>query len=147
MATGWCFILRWIHCDSHCFSCGQTRPQTAGRDEDSLMIAAAPRMSPVSRVLINPGMLIFTGHPCTQVGFLQLRQRWDSVIACSKVRPWLTSSCRDLTRTSGRSSGICTRGIATRSLGVPVYCSTSIEPTCTSLLLPIRFSLVSVSLV
>ena len=70
---------------------------------------------------------MLTGQPCTQVGFLQLRQRWDSVMACSKERPWLTSSWRDLTRTSGRSSGICTRGMATRSLGFPSKGSTCIS--------------------
>ena len=63
---------------------------------------------------------MLTGHPCTQVGFLQLRHLWLSVSACSRVRPWFTSSCRLLTRTSGLSSGILTRGIATRSFGEPV---------------------------
>ncbi len=38
MATLWPLMAR-THLDSHCFSCGQTRPQTAGRELVEVMIS------------------------------------------------------------------------------------------------------------
>ena len=60
---------------SHCFSCGHTRPQIAGSVLLCCITSAAPTILPSSNCLINPGILMFTGQPCTQVGFLQSKQR------------------------------------------------------------------------
>ena len=41
MATALPFIFRWMHLLSHCFSCGHTRPHTAGSElvsEDTLTL-------------------------------------------------------------------------------------------------------------
>src|SRR5574344_1712095 len=98
MATAGSFIFRWIHLLSHCFSCGHTRPQTAGRAEVFFSTFAAARNCPRSIFLMNEGMLMFTGQPSTQVGFAQSRQRLASVIAMVLVRPMLTSSVRVVAR-------------------------------------------------
>src|SRR5574344_1698117 len=91
MATAGSFILRCMHLLSHCFSCGQTRPQTAGRAEVFFNTFAAARNWPRSMFLMNEGMLMFTGHPSTHEGLAQSRQRFASVIAISLVRPLLIS--------------------------------------------------------
>src|SRR5574344_2093256 len=118
MATAGSFILRWIHLLSHCFSCGHTRPQTAGRAEVCFSTLAAARISPRSMFLMNDGILMLTGHPSTHDGLAQSRQRWASRIAISLVSPLLTSSVRVVARYTGSSSGICTRSMAVRSLGL-----------------------------
>ena len=84
--------VRWIHLASHCFSCGQTRPQTAGNELLALITLYAPCTSPASICLMKDGMSMLTGQPCTQPGFGQSRQRLDSRSAISGVRPWFTSS-------------------------------------------------------
>ena len=117
MATAGSFILRWIHLDSHCFSCGQTRPQTAGRALVFFSTRAASRNSPRSIFLMNPGILIPTGHPCIHDGLAQSRQRLASVSACSSFKPKLTSSLRLCERYPASNSFILTRGIAVRSFG------------------------------
>src|SRR5574344_2722562 len=117
MATAGSFILRCTHLLSHCFSCGHTRPQTAGKAEVSLSTLAAARNWPRSIFLMNEGMLILTGHPSTQLGLAQSRQRLASVIAISLVSPLLTSSVRVVARYTGSSSGMLTRWMAVRSLG------------------------------
>ena len=66
--------------------------------------------------LIKRGMSIPTGQPSIHPGFAQSRQRLDSVIACSAVNPWFTSSLRLCERYFASSSFISTRGIAVRSL-------------------------------
>ena len=116
MATGFSFIFRWIHLDSHCFSCGQTRPQTAGSALVSFSVLAASRNSPRSMFLMKRGMSIPTGQPSVHPGLAQSKQRLASVSACSFVNPWLTSSLRLCERYSASSSFISTRGMAVRSL-------------------------------
>ena len=66
--------------------------------------------------LMNEGMLMLTGQPCIHVGLAQSRQRLASVIACSRVRPMLTSSVRVVARYTGSNSGITIRSIKVRSL-------------------------------
>ena len=117
MATASCPAFKCVHCDSHCFSCGQTRPHTAGRALVSFRVFAASRNSPRSMFLMNLGILIPTGQPFMQVGLGQSRQRLASVTACSAVNPWFTSSLRLCERYSASSSFISTRGIAVRSFG------------------------------
>ena len=62
--------LRWTlaraHLDSHCVSCGQTRPQVAGRLFLSLSTFTASGISPSRIALIKPGISISTGQPSTQ---------------------------------------------------------------------------------
>ncbi len=117
MATAGSFIFRWIHLLSHCFSCGHTRPQTAGRAEVFFSTLAAARNCPRSMFLMNDGILIFTGQPSTQLGLAQSRQRLASVIAISLVSPMFTSSVRVVARYTGSSSGMMTRSICVRSFG------------------------------
>ena len=105
-----------MHLLSHCFSCGHTRPQTAGNALVSFSTLAASRNSPRSMFFTNVGILILTGHPCIQVRFGQSRQRWASCMACSFVNPRFTSSRRVWLRYSASSSFISTRGISVRSL-------------------------------
>ena len=69
----------------HCFSWGQTLPQTAGRSEVSLMILSAPAKSPSAAFWRKPGMLIATGQPCMQGLVGQLRHLDASVFAISAV--------------------------------------------------------------
>ena len=116
MATASLPIFRWIHFDSHCFSCGQTRPHTAGRALVSFKVCAALRNSPRSIFFMNLGILIPTGHPLIQDGLTQSRHRFASVKACSSFNPKLTSSLRLCERYSGSSSFILTRGMSVRSL-------------------------------
>ena len=84
MATGSAFLpsTHWI---SHCVSCGQTRPQMAGRLFLSLSISTARHMSPSARALMNSGMRTCTGQPSTHWGFLHCRQRVASSTAISIV--------------------------------------------------------------
>ena len=117
MATAGSFIFKCMHLLSHCFSCGHTRPQTAGKAEVCLSTAAAPRMLSRSMFLIKSGMLMCTGHPSTHDGLAQSRQRCASCMAISFVNPLFTSSRRVVALYSGSSSGICTRFMAMRSLG------------------------------
>ena len=117
IATAGSFIFRWIHLLSHCFSCGQTRPHTAGRADVLFNTLAAARNCPRSMFLMNDGILMFTGQPSTQAGLPQSRQRCASRTAISLVRPMFTSSVRVVARYTGSSSGICTRSIALRSAG------------------------------
>ena len=117
MATASCPAFKCVHCDSHCFSCGQTRPHTAGRALVSFRVFAASRNSPRSMFLMNLGILIPTGQPFMQVGLGQSRQRLASVMACSSFSPKFTSSLRLCERYSASSSFILTRGMAMRSLG------------------------------
>ena len=117
MATASCPAFRWVHCDSHCFSWGHTRPQTAGNALVSFNVLAASRNSPRSMFLMNFGILIPTGQPFIQVGLGQSKQRFASVTACSSFRPRLTSSLRLCERYSASNSFIFTRGMAIRSLG------------------------------
>ena len=110
---------------SHCFSCGQTRPQTAGRADVSFNTLAAARNWPRSIFLMNDGMLMLTGQPSTQVGFAQSRHRLASVSAISLVSPRLTSSNRVVARYSGSSSGMTTRLMAARSLPLSLLLSST----------------------
>ena len=121
MATAGSFIFRWMHWLSHCFSCGQTRPQTAGSAEVLFNTRAALRNSPRSMFLMNDGMLMLTGHPCIHVGLAQSRQRRASVMACSALSPIFTSSVRVVARYTGSSSGMTTREMAVRSFGFMAF--------------------------
>ena len=117
MATGFSFIFKCIHLDSHCFSWGQTRPHTAGSALVSFSVLAASRNSPRSMFFMKRGMSMPTGQPSIHPGLAQSRQRLASVTACSAVNPWFTSSLRLCERYSASSSFISTRGIAVRSFG------------------------------
>ena len=66
---------------SHCVSCGQTRPQTAGSDELAEIILYASSNSPVFTLAINSGMDIFTGQPATHGLFLQFKHLVASATA------------------------------------------------------------------
>ena len=69
----------------HCFSCGQTRPHTAGRSDVLRMIFSAVAKSPSAAAARKPGMSIATGQPCMH-GFVgHWRQRDASVFAISAV--------------------------------------------------------------
>ena len=63
------------HLLSHWLSCGHTRPQTAGRAEVSLILAAASINLPSATRAINSGILTPTGQPATQGLCLQFKQR------------------------------------------------------------------------
>ena len=84
MPTGSPFTPR-THFPSHCDSCGQTLPQTAGNDEDAEITRYAASKSPFFTSSMNSGMSIPTGHPLTQGRFLQCRQRSASFTATSAV--------------------------------------------------------------
>ena len=71
------------HLPSHWFSCGHTRPHTAGSALDALSTAYAPSMSSSATFAIKAGISIFTGQPLTQGLFLQFRQRFASFTAIS----------------------------------------------------------------
>ena len=78
-------------CPSHCFSCGQTRPHTAGRLLFSLMMCMALPKFPIDNSWIQSGMSWLIGHPFLHCGTLQCRQRLASSIASCIVYPSLTS--------------------------------------------------------
>ena len=69
----------------HWLSCGQTRPQMAGRRLVSLMSRIAPRKSPSATSFRKPGTSTPTGQPETHGSFLQERQRTASARACAGV--------------------------------------------------------------
>ena len=71
------------HLPSHWFSCGQTRPHTAGSAVEALSTSQAPSKSSAATRAIKAGMSIPTGQPDTQGLFLQLRQRLASPTAMS----------------------------------------------------------------
>ena len=76
-------LIPLIHLPSHCDSCGQTRPQTAGSADDSEITLYASSTFPVLTCSINAGILIATGHPLIHCAFLQLRHLLASSIASS----------------------------------------------------------------
>ena len=108
----------------HCFSCGQTRPQTAGSNDVSLMTDNAPTKSPAAAFARKPGISMATGQPCMQGLFAQFMQRDASSIAASFGKPNATSFilCE---RTFGSCSGMICGGIAIFSFAVisqiPLY--------------------------
>ena len=82
MATGSPFFPRTQNF-SHWSSCGQTRPQTAGRALSALIIRAAPMKSPSRMRRMNSGIFTSTGQPSRQGAFLHCRQRPASICAVS----------------------------------------------------------------
>jgi hypothetical protein len=75
-----------VQTPSHWLSCGQTRPHTAGREEDCAMhLIGALKI--LGRDFCNKGSGIWmlTGQPATQGRFLQFRQRFASPTAISGV--------------------------------------------------------------
>ena len=82
MAMGSCFTPRMQRC-SHCSSCGQTRPHTAGKLVVSLSLAMAPAGSPSPISLMNAPMSMPTGQPSTHLGFLHWMHRLASIMAMS----------------------------------------------------------------
>ena len=116
-----------MHFASHCFSCGHTRPHTAGKALVSFSTLAASRNSPRSMFLMKVGIWIPTGQPSIQVGFAQSRHRSASAIACSAVSPKLTSSFREWLLYSASNSGMCTRDFSPRSLAFMVLRSSSLH--------------------
>ncbi len=74
-----------MHFCWHCSSCGQTRPQIAGRAFFSLIFFAASSYFPSLRSLMNSGIGTPTGQPDTHCGFGHCRQRLASSQACSSV--------------------------------------------------------------
>src|SRR5271157_3208938 len=90
---------------SHCSSCGQTRPETAGSKFFLLIILIAVEKSPSATHLIKLGISTSTGHLDTHFGFLQFKQRLASPTAISTAYPNATSVklCR---RTSGACLGM-----------------------------------------
>ncbi len=107
MATG-SSLLPMMQVASHCTSCGQTRPQTAGSALESFRIRYDSGISLRARAPMNPGMSISTGQPGTHLGFLHCRQRSASRNAISRVYPRATSS-KLPARTLGSCSGIAVR--------------------------------------
>ena len=84
IASGSPFLPR-MQSFSHCSSCGQTRPQTAGSAFFSLMVRMPAAKSPSATSPTKPGMSIPTGQPSTHPGFLQRRQREASSRASPAV--------------------------------------------------------------
>jgi len=72
MATGAPFLCS-RHSTSHCSSCGQTLPHTAGRQFFAFRILMAPLKSSSAIHFTNPGISISTGQPLTHSDFLQSR--------------------------------------------------------------------------
>ena len=108
------------HLISHCFSCGQTRPQTEPREELSLMMRAAALGSSLTISCRKAGMSMLTGQPSMQAGCLHMMQRAASSLACSGDRPRLTSS-KLQTRSSGGWQAISWRGIFIFWLGLMAF--------------------------
>ena len=75
--------LATTHTTSHCSSCGQTRPQIAGRVLVSLSLTSEPATSPWRSRSMKAGMSIPTGHPLTHGGLAHCRQRCASTSAVS----------------------------------------------------------------
>ena len=107
MAIGAPFLPR-MHIFSHCSSWGQTRPQTAGKAFVSLIFFTPEPKSRSTMHLMKPGILIPTGQPCRQSGFLHCRQREASETAISVGYPSATSS-KFRTRSKGSCFGMCCR--------------------------------------
>ena len=104
MATGTPVALRRWQVSSHWVSCGQTRPQTAGRLLASRTLAAAAANSPFSTSLTNVGMSMRTGQPAMQPGLAQSRHRRASATASSAESPRLTSA-KSVAALRGRALG------------------------------------------
>ena len=96
-----------IHTPSHCVSCGQTLPHTAGSELDCAITSDAPSISPFNISCIKAGIFIDTGQPCIHFAFLQLKHLAASAIASSSVYPRHTSS-KFLALTSGSCSATAT---------------------------------------
>jgi hypothetical protein len=69
----------------HCSSCGQTRPQMAGKLFFSLIFLIAPVRSFCFISLMKAGISTPTGQPSTHFGFAQFSHRDASAMACSSV--------------------------------------------------------------
>ena len=113
-------LMPMTHLISHCFSWGQTRPQTEPRGELCLMTRAAPWGSPLTISMRKAGMSMLTGQPSMQAGCLHMMQRAASSLACSADRPRLTSS-KLQTRSSGGWQAMAWRGIFIFWLGLMVF--------------------------
>ena len=74
-----------VHFSWHWTSCGQTRPQTAGSREFSLMISRALANSPSAMAPTKSRMLMRTGQPSTHGALRHCRHRIASSRACSSV--------------------------------------------------------------
>ena len=87
---------RRTQCSSHCFSCGQTLPQTDGRLLSLFRLFTAFSMSPHLIKPINFGIFTPTGQPLLQGAFLQFKHLSASFFATSSENPSDTSSklCR-----------------------------------------------------
>ena len=118
METGWP-LMPMTHLISHCFSWGQTRPQTEPREELFLMMRAAPWALSRTISMRKAGMSMLTGQPSMQAGCLHMMQRAASSLACSAESPRLTSS-KLHTRSSGGWQAISWRGIFIFWLGLMV---------------------------
>ncbi len=90
MATGSC-LTPVTQTFSHWSSCGQTRPQMAGRVLSFLMIARASSKRWSWMACTKAGMSMPTGQPEMHLGFLHARQRSASATASSGVKPRATS--------------------------------------------------------
>jgi len=82
MPTGSPLIAR-THFASHWLSCGQTRPQIAGRLFVSRITSYAFSNSPSLTSPMNFGICTLTGQPSTHGWCLQFRQREASSTAIS----------------------------------------------------------------
>src|ERR1035441_5189645 len=80
-----------MHSISHCVSCGQTRPVTAGRALSLSRQCAASDRLPWDSSSIKRGMLTLTGQPVMHLGSLHRRQRSASSSATFSGKPRLTS--------------------------------------------------------
>ena len=108
---------------SHCDSCGQTRPHTAGSALDVFRIWYERLMSRFCRAAMKPGISMPTGQPGTQRGFLQRRQRSASCSAPSRSSPSATSLKLWMRSSAGwcgmgaRSGGMVLMFLGTRGPG------------------------------
>ena len=123
------YFLPMTQVSSHWFSCGQTRPQTAGSAELARRMRAASRKSPSAILWMNPGMSISAGQLVTHCGFLQRRQRSASSMAVFRSQPKATSS-KFRTRFAGSWCGISCRGMAQRSCTVSSFFTGNLPGSC-----------------
>ena len=126
MATGSDFLPR-THLPSHWFSCGQTRPQMAGSMDSSRMMSRAPPKSSSRIFSMNLGMLMLTGQPSTQSGFLQSMQRSASASAISLVKP-LSTGRKSQARSAAGSSLSAVRGDFMSGTKRPFTCGMRSSP-------------------
>ena len=93
------------HCPSHWLSCGHTRPQTAGRAEDWLMIFECLRQNCLLLpAVMKSGILMETGHPSIHFGFFTVQAASMPLpLASSLLYPKHTSS-KFVARTFGSCS-------------------------------------------